>query len=205
VSGLPRVVRRAPALQGLPWRGPQGRCPWCGHTGTAPTGTVATPASFRACGQPTNDGVLELALLSVCSICETFLVDDDATCVGCGATNRACARAGAPVPREIADWERRLDDPYQWKLTYTADCGPARYTARASVPPRASRKPRPAATVVTTAVTTASRRPRSSKFAHHSSTAAGPDRLLRRPEADRGLRRPGRRVPPQSPRLRGHP
>ena len=113
-----------------------GRCPWCGHHGTAPTGTIATPASFIARGPATADGDLARALSSTCPGCGAFIVDDETSCPGCGSAY-AHPRAGSPgghpartqetahdsFALERRAWQQRLTEPDRLKLAYTADCG----------------------------------------------------------------------------------
>ena len=102
----------------------RGRCPWCGQDGTAPTGTMDTPSSFLAVGAPTNTGVVELALANVCESCDTFLVDDSTTCTDCGRTRRGRPpRESVALEGEWGAWERRLDEPRRWKVTYQNDAG----------------------------------------------------------------------------------
>ena len=90
----------------------KGRCPSCQVAGTAPTGTVAEPATFVARGSAATDGAIELVMSSSCVDCQAFLVDRETSCRACGLVSEARARA----------WRRRLDDPHL-RTTYHCDAG----------------------------------------------------------------------------------
>ncbi len=97
-----------------------GKCPWCGHDGTAPTGTTKTAATFAKLTPFGGPSGVELAMSSACVRCGTFLFDREPRCRRCGLASTPRIAALEP---ERAAWRRRLRDVNRVKISYDSDDG----------------------------------------------------------------------------------